>query len=180
MFDCPSRVARLCLAIYAFETKSKEEIWWTFINNSRGYVSDLIFRPLLRPCIVDGILAPTINQRLTYGAWLHVYAKSRCQLPERMAELTDVYIVSLFSEWGSAVNCLQILIGGHGQIFSRWTMGTQQRSTLRCIWANLRTMCPQTRGQPGPSGLWYRNMEIYGWTCFKWARSAHIILSEEG
>lgn len=44
---------------------------------------------------MDGILAPTVNQRLTYGSWLHVYAKSRCQVPERMAELTDHYIVSM-------------------------------------------------------------------------------------
>jgi hypothetical protein len=45
---------------------------------------------------MEGILAPTINQWLTYWVWFQVYAKSRCQLPEHMAELTNLYIVSGF------------------------------------------------------------------------------------
>lgn len=58
-------------------------------------IAHALYRPFLRPCITNGILAPTVNQRLTYGSWLHVYAKSRCQLLERMAQLTDLYIMHL-------------------------------------------------------------------------------------
>jgi hypothetical protein len=41
----------------------------------------------------DGYLAPTIQQRLGYIDWLHVYAKDRCKIPVRMAALVDDYTV---------------------------------------------------------------------------------------
>jgi len=48
---------------------------------------------LLQPCLVDGILAPTIQQRLGYKKWLHIYAKDRVTLTPRMAKLRDAYEV---------------------------------------------------------------------------------------
>lgn len=50
-------------------------------------------RGLLGPCLVDGLLAPTNEQRLKYKNWLHVYAKSRTKLPPRAATLVDSYNV---------------------------------------------------------------------------------------
>jgi hypothetical protein len=41
----------------------------------------------------DGYLAPTEQQRLGYINWLHTYAKDRCKIPVRMAELIDNYTV---------------------------------------------------------------------------------------
>lgn len=48
---------------------------------------------LLRPCLVDGILAPTTQQRLGYKKWLHIYARDRVTLTPRMAKLRDAYEV---------------------------------------------------------------------------------------
>lgn len=42
----------------------------------------------------SGYLAPTLRQRLGYIDWLHVYAKDRSRLPNRMAYLVDDYVVS--------------------------------------------------------------------------------------
>ncbi|KAF4571715.1 hypothetical protein EYR40_008235 [Pleurotus pulmonarius] len=67
----PSRVARLCLALWEYTRKSHDNLW-----------SDI-----LKPAMVDNILAPTRRQREQYSDWLMVYGKSRTLLPRRMAEL---------------------------------------------------------------------------------------------
>ncbi|KAJ7302580.1 hypothetical protein DFH08DRAFT_826462 [Mycena albidolilacea] len=48
-------------------------------------------RDLLRPAMKDGYLAPTVQQRMRYLDWLHVYAKDQTKLPARMAVLVDDY-----------------------------------------------------------------------------------------
>jgi hypothetical protein len=50
-------------------------------------------RSILRPALVDGVLAPSEDQRLRYESWLHVYAKDRTCIPKRMAALVDEYNV---------------------------------------------------------------------------------------
>ncbi|KAJ8692913.1 hypothetical protein PTI98_010179 [Pleurotus ostreatus] len=67
----PSRVARLCLALWEYTRKSHDNLW-----------SDI-----LKPALVDNILAPTRRQREQYGDWLMVYGKTRTLVPRRMAEL---------------------------------------------------------------------------------------------
>ncbi|KAJ7183593.1 hypothetical protein C8R46DRAFT_843602, partial [Mycena filopes] len=74
LFDIPSRVARFCGGYLEFLHRSRTGLW-----------------KLLRPALKDGYLAPTIPQRLEYLKWLHVYAKDRCTIPVRMAELVDRY-----------------------------------------------------------------------------------------
>lgn len=51
---------------------------------------------LIRPCIKDGIFAPTMEQRLTYKDWLHVHGKSCARLAARHTFLVDDYHVRLF------------------------------------------------------------------------------------
>ncbi|KAJ7830755.1 hypothetical protein B0H14DRAFT_2365597 [Mycena olivaceomarginata] len=74
VFTNPSRVARFCGGYFEFLHKSRTDLW-----------------KLLRPAMKDGYLAPTIQQRLGYIDWLHVYAKDRCKIPVRMAALVDDY-----------------------------------------------------------------------------------------
>ncbi|KAJ7804316.1 hypothetical protein B0H13DRAFT_2491520 [Mycena leptocephala] len=63
-----------------------------FDNPSRvSHRSPVIAFKLLRPAMKDGYLAPTEQQRLGYINWLHIYAKDRCKIPVRMAELIDNY-----------------------------------------------------------------------------------------
>ena len=47
----------------------------------------------MRPCIVDGVLAPTPNQRLGYKKWLHIYGKDLAFISPRMAKLQREYMV---------------------------------------------------------------------------------------
>lgn len=51
------------------------------------------YRSLLQPCIHNGVLAPTTEQRLKYKNWLHVYGKKNALLTSRMAQLLDEYKV---------------------------------------------------------------------------------------
>ncbi|KAJ6563177.1 hypothetical protein B0H10DRAFT_1966270 [Mycena sp. CBHHK59/15] len=44
---------------------------------------------LLRPCIHEGVLAPTTEQRLRYMDWLYVWAKDRVFMSRRMSQLLD-------------------------------------------------------------------------------------------
>ncbi|KAJ7884555.1 hypothetical protein B0H14DRAFT_2700354, partial [Mycena olivaceomarginata] len=74
VFTNPSRVARFCGGYFEFLHKSRTDLW-----------------KLLRPAMKDSYLAPTIQQRLGYIDWLHVYAKDRCKIPVRMAALVDDY-----------------------------------------------------------------------------------------
>jgi hypothetical protein len=46
--------------------------------------------------MVEGILAPTKDQRLKYINWLHVYAKDKTEIPQRMKILLKDYNVRLF------------------------------------------------------------------------------------
>jgi hypothetical protein len=52
------------------------------------------FRDIVRPCIKDGLLAPTAGQRMEFAAWLRVFAKDFTWMPSRMAMLLDNYNVS--------------------------------------------------------------------------------------
>ncbi|KAK7000898.1 hypothetical protein R3P38DRAFT_3053515 [Favolaschia claudopus] len=74
VFTNPSRIARIALAYLQFLHRSETGL-----------------EELLRPALHDGYLAPTKQQRLKYLDWLHVYAKDRTRLPERMASLVDEY-----------------------------------------------------------------------------------------
>ncbi|KAJ7927920.1 hypothetical protein B0H13DRAFT_1598279 [Mycena leptocephala] len=46
---------------------------------------------LLRPCIHEGFLAPTTEQRLKYANWLHVWGKERVLVSDRMSNLIDMF-----------------------------------------------------------------------------------------
>ncbi|KAJ6552966.1 hypothetical protein B0H19DRAFT_995362 [Mycena capillaripes] len=74
VFSNPSRTGRFTVG------------YSEFLRRSRTGLGDL-----LRPAMKDGFLAPTIQQRLGYINWLHVYAKDRTRLPARMAILVDDY-----------------------------------------------------------------------------------------
>ncbi|KAK6977822.1 hypothetical protein R3P38DRAFT_2666075 [Favolaschia claudopus] len=74
LFDCPSRTARFGGGYVTFLDKSEKDL-----------------HKLIQPAMLDGYLAPTKQQRLGYINWLHVYAKDRCKIPVRMAELVDEY-----------------------------------------------------------------------------------------
>ncbi|KAH7906784.1 hypothetical protein BJ138DRAFT_1104858 [Hygrophoropsis aurantiaca] len=93
VFDSPSRTARLIEAFYMFAHKAHHDMWlalqFKHLDFSEGLTC--LQRDLLRPCIQQGILAPTREQRMGYASWLKVYAKSRTSLPQRMAVLLDDY-----------------------------------------------------------------------------------------
>jgi len=94
VFDSPSRTACLCEALWNYTFKSHTELESvSFSYCVEGHLISDLNRSLLRPCIVDGILAPTTVQRLGYKKWLHIYAKDRVMLTPRMANLRDAYEV---------------------------------------------------------------------------------------
>ncbi|KAK6996874.1 hypothetical protein R3P38DRAFT_1946623 [Favolaschia claudopus] len=74
VFSVPSRAARFILAFYCYVARTENDVWG-----------------LLKPCIHNGILAPTIDQRLRYADWLFVWAKERTSVSLRMASLVDEY-----------------------------------------------------------------------------------------
>ncbi|KAK7021680.1 hypothetical protein R3P38DRAFT_3541418, partial [Favolaschia claudopus] len=74
VFSVPSRAARFILAFYCYVARTEEDVWG-----------------LLKPCIHNGILAPTTDQRLRYADWLFVWAKERTSVSPRMASLVDEY-----------------------------------------------------------------------------------------
>ncbi|KAF5319803.1 hypothetical protein D9611_012895 [Ephemerocybe angulata] len=79
VFTDASRTARFILAFWCFARRSQEEIM-----------------SLIRPCIIDGALAPTNKQRERYPkSWLYVYAKDRMRVPPRMVSLLDNYELCL-------------------------------------------------------------------------------------
>ncbi|KAJ6517325.1 hypothetical protein C8R47DRAFT_1000321 [Mycena vitilis] len=78
VFSNPSRAARFLMAFYTYVERSEQDIW-----------------ALLQPCLHDGVLAPTRDQRLRYGDWLYVWAKDRTSLPTRMASLVDKFHAKL-------------------------------------------------------------------------------------
>ena len=50
-------------------------------------------REILKPCIKDGLLAPTPQQRLTYQKWQLVYGRMNASLPGIVAQMADDYKV---------------------------------------------------------------------------------------
>ncbi|KAK7063462.1 hypothetical protein R3P38DRAFT_3339037 [Favolaschia claudopus] len=75
VFGNPSRAARVSTAYETYLHESREQL-----------------PGLLRPAMLNGLLAPTTRQRLDYINWLYVYAKDYTKLPVRMAELVDDYV----------------------------------------------------------------------------------------
>ncbi|KAK7002032.1 hypothetical protein R3P38DRAFT_3609030 [Favolaschia claudopus] len=95
LFSSPSRTARFLAAYYTFIHHSENHLW-----------------KLLRPCIHDGVLAPTTEQRLKYADWLYVWGKERVMMSNRMAELVDHFNVkSFFLFLSFFVLCPLILFG---------------------------------------------------------------------
>ncbi|KAF7289551.1 hypothetical protein MKEN_01503900 [Mycena kentingensis (nom. inval.)] len=75
VFMCPSRVARLVVALHRFTMLS-------FRNLDK----------LLRPALFEGVLAPTERMRENYYTqWVHVSRKDTLQLSERMSDALDLY-----------------------------------------------------------------------------------------
>ncbi|TFK59346.1 hypothetical protein BDN72DRAFT_905937 [Pluteus cervinus] len=72
---CPSRVARLCEALWVYSERSFDDL-----------------PELLQKATHDTVLAPSLDQRLKYADMLHVFAKDKVRVPERMASLVDEYL----------------------------------------------------------------------------------------
>nr|GAT47646.1 predicted protein [Mycena chlorophos] len=73
LFTNASRTARFISALYTFTVEARDKIWDKFLKSA----------------IHDGIIAPTLDQRLRFASWLHVWAKERALIPDRMAQLVD-------------------------------------------------------------------------------------------
>ncbi|KAF7320719.1 hypothetical protein HMN09_00157600 [Mycena chlorophos] len=73
LFTNASRTARFISALYTFTVEARDKIWDKFLKSA----------------IHDGIIAPTLEQRLRFASWLHVWAKERALMPDRMAQLVD-------------------------------------------------------------------------------------------
>ncbi|KAF7321215.1 hypothetical protein HMN09_00210500 [Mycena chlorophos] len=81
---CPSRVARFVSALWMYiHVGSENQKLWE----------------LIRPCIRDTVLAPTKDQRLRYAQapWLHVWARERAYMTNRMAELVKDHNTTIAS-----------------------------------------------------------------------------------
>ncbi|TEB22707.1 hypothetical protein FA13DRAFT_1798680 [Coprinellus micaceus] len=74
LVDCPSRMARLCEALWAYAHRSFTELG-----------------KLISPAMAQGVLAPTKTHRLAYKTWLHVWAREWSHMPSRMRELAIRY-----------------------------------------------------------------------------------------
>ncbi|KAJ7061361.1 hypothetical protein C8F01DRAFT_1369533 [Mycena amicta] len=74
VFTSPSRTARLVAAFYTYLKDGKDRL-----------VS------LLRPAMLEGVLAPTMEQRLQYAYWLYVWAKEQVRVSHRMKAAVDEY-----------------------------------------------------------------------------------------
>ncbi|KAF8156317.1 hypothetical protein K438DRAFT_2075885 [Mycena galopus ATCC 62051] len=84
VFLNPSRTARFAGA------------YLELLNRSRtGLKYAISFPALPKPVIKNGHLAPTVEQRLKYQDWLHVYAKNRARVLLPMAALVDHYLLKL-------------------------------------------------------------------------------------
>lgn len=98
LVDCPSRMARLCEAMWVYAHQSyKEVLPYVFHADDSGISNALICFParkLVRPAIATGIIAPTEEQRLDYAKHLHVWARPYCHVPPRMRQLVKEWIVS--------------------------------------------------------------------------------------
>ncbi|KAF6747949.1 hypothetical protein DFP72DRAFT_853951 [Ephemerocybe angulata] len=82
VFDDPSRTVHLCIALWCFTYHSVKNV-----------------HSLLRPCLIDGVLAPTKAQReVYYKKWLHLYAKDTIKIPLRLHVLLQEYESTLNGE----------------------------------------------------------------------------------
>ncbi|KAJ3559886.1 hypothetical protein NM688_g63 [Phlebia brevispora] len=70
VFNCPSRVARLC------------EAFWTFVQLAYDGLADF-----LKPFYHGYVLAATNDQRLKFSQHMHVYGKTQTLIPSRMYQL---------------------------------------------------------------------------------------------
>jgi hypothetical protein len=97
VFLNPSRTARFAGAYLEFLNRSRTGLKYAipFPIFDLSDIDPISPRALLKPAIKNGYLAPTIEQRLKYQDWLHIYAKDRARLPPRMVALVDLYLVSL-------------------------------------------------------------------------------------
>ncbi|KAF8835226.1 hypothetical protein BDN67DRAFT_1015720 [Paxillus ammoniavirescens] len=88
VFNNPSRTAWLCDAFYTFARRARtgNDLW-----------------ELICPCIRDGVLAPTIEQRLRYKYWLLAYGKSHMRCTECLAALVEEYKVHYIPLMSSSV-----------------------------------------------------------------------------
>ncbi|KAJ7060766.1 hypothetical protein C8F01DRAFT_1253247 [Mycena amicta] len=77
VFLNPSRTARLIAALYTFIKYGEDNI-----------------EKLLRAAMLEGVLAPTIDQRKFYAYWLYVWAKDEIRMSVRMKVLVQEYNVS--------------------------------------------------------------------------------------
>ncbi|KAH6905731.1 hypothetical protein BKA70DRAFT_1430599 [Coprinopsis sp. MPI-PUGE-AT-0042] len=71
---CPSRFARLCEAIWVYTHKSETEL-----------------DAILRPCLHNGVLAPTEAQRLKYPQHMIIWGKPAVMYPKRVVLLANTY-----------------------------------------------------------------------------------------
>ncbi|TDL15907.1 hypothetical protein BD410DRAFT_731942 [Rickenella mellea] len=83
--DNPSRLARLCEALYVYAFLSRDTLWSVFLYSS----------------IHDGVLAPTQDQRATYANWLHIFGKERVFMSDHMGQLHDSYEVCHWNSLGT-------------------------------------------------------------------------------
>ncbi|KAJ7058953.1 hypothetical protein C8F01DRAFT_1147619 [Mycena amicta] len=83
VFTSPSRTARLVAAFY------------TYLKDGKDHLVSL-----LRPAMLEGVLAPTMEQRLQYAYWLYVWAKAQVQVSHRMKATVKEYhaVLSRYAE----------------------------------------------------------------------------------
>lgn len=95
LFDNPSRTSRFVMALRAYVQRSRKDLGYVFINfDFMISIAHGSFSGLLKRSLVDGVLAPTKQQRLQYAKWLHVYGKEKCSLTQRHAWMVDDFKVS--------------------------------------------------------------------------------------
>ncbi|KAI0711284.1 hypothetical protein C8Q76DRAFT_53066 [Earliella scabrosa] len=74
VFSSPSRVARLCAAVWTIADRAHREV-----------------RGLLEPCFSGFVLAPTEQHRLQFSHWLYLHGKQHVYMPARMKTLYEAY-----------------------------------------------------------------------------------------
>lgn len=94
IFDCPSRFARICEALYQYALSTRTTIWYVNLWHSSFHPIDISGRTdVVKPTIHDLMIAPTDRQRIKYAHHLFVYAKEKTSMPLRLADLVDKYQV---------------------------------------------------------------------------------------
>ncbi|TEB24050.1 hypothetical protein FA13DRAFT_1797588 [Coprinellus micaceus] len=74
VFDCASRSARLANAFWQF-----------------AYDAQDLYTSVIRPCMVDDVLAPGKDQRNLYSRYLSVFKKQKVNVTVRMAKAIDAF-----------------------------------------------------------------------------------------